>query len=69
MLSNFVKCLGLGLLGRAQPVIPPNLYSLISIYVNEHNSLGPQAIIMDNCIHKTDFKFKPNAKPFINPNQ
>ena len=26
------------LLGRAQPVIPPNLYS----NVNEHNSLGPQ---------------------------
>ena len=24
------------LLGRAQPVIPPNLY----LYVNEHNSLG-----------------------------
>ena len=25
------------LLGRAQPVIPPNLYS---VNVNEHNSLG-----------------------------
>ena len=37
--SGFWLGLGLGfmLLGRAHPVIPPNLYSL---YVNEHNSLG-----------------------------
>ena len=34
-IKRFVR---FALLGRAQPVIPPNLYSLF--YVNEHNSLG-----------------------------
>ena len=32
--SQFSYCSNQSLLGRAQPVIPPNLY------VNEHNSLG-----------------------------
>ena len=36
--SVMFACCFQDLLGRAQPVIPPNLYSLF--YFNEHNSLG-----------------------------